>query len=126
MILGRIQCKPCKFSSIRDGGESLPHEDGQHADANDPPGDPDDHAEVVWLVVDRAHRLLVLLLQVQQDLVAIICIEPFTVRQIYLFRAILAPCIKLIRKAATQTVTSGPLGRPETCIGSRRRSCACN
>ena len=60
--------QPCKLPSVCDRGESLPHEDGEHADPDNPAGDPDDHPEVVRLVVDRAHCLLVLLLHMQQDL----------------------------------------------------------
>ena len=67
-INGGFNGQPCKLPSIRDRGESLPHEDGEHADPDDPAGDPDDHPKVVRLVVHRAHRLLVLLLQVEQHL----------------------------------------------------------
>merc|ERR550532_906416 len=75
--------KPCKLPSVRDRGEGLPHEDGEHADPDDPAGDADDHPEVVRLVVHRTHRLLLLLLHVQE----------------HLLRTILAPGFKLIRKA---------------------------
>jgi len=57
--------EPCKLSSVCDRGERLPQEDGEHANPDDPAGDPDDHPEVVRFVVHGAHGLLVVLLQVQ-------------------------------------------------------------
>ena len=61
----RLLLEVRELAPVVDGGEDLPQEDGEHANPDDPAGDPDDHPEVVRFVVHGAHGLLVVLLQVQ-------------------------------------------------------------